>query len=243
MATIKLQNGKVITKDGKVSCECCSEINCEFGYVPFFQNGTNFNYNTFEITEEEYNFYTKNRAGEYEVSININNIDKISDIEIYGAGEEFTYQINETITVENTSRDRCHKFIEAFIPFVGRYRLKNDDEYIDENVNAEFSLALAFMFSNENGYKAHYAFQFGHNYTYNLNKYTESSYFNEPITESDITGYPISLGMIVDGNILNVPKMYKGLRGDGGWWYEEPAYTNESSVNISISTITEQNEV
>jgi hypothetical protein len=28
MATIKLQNGKVITKDGKVACECCD--NCYF---------------------------------------------------------------------------------------------------------------------------------------------------------------------------------------------------------------------
>jgi len=32
MATIKLQNGKVITKDGKVSCECCTDFQLTIKY-------------------------------------------------------------------------------------------------------------------------------------------------------------------------------------------------------------------
>jgi hypothetical protein len=49
MATIKLQNGKVITKDGKVSCECCY-CNTEFDIN---------SQNVFEITKEEHDSYRK----------------------------------------------------------------------------------------------------------------------------------------------------------------------------------------
>jgi hypothetical protein len=47
MATIKLQNGKVITKDGKVSCECCY---CNSSFEITDQN-------VFEITKEEHDKY------------------------------------------------------------------------------------------------------------------------------------------------------------------------------------------
>jgi hypothetical protein len=56
MATIKLQNGKVITKDGKVSCSCCY-CNNEFDIN---------SQNVFEITKEEHNAYR--RGGVWNIS-------------------------------------------------------------------------------------------------------------------------------------------------------------------------------
>jgi hypothetical protein len=38
MATIKLQNGKVITKDGKVSCECCEDEDCTEDYQEYSES-------------------------------------------------------------------------------------------------------------------------------------------------------------------------------------------------------------
>ena len=49
MATIKLQNGKVITKDGKVSCECCF-CNSDFSIT---------DQNVFEITRQEHDAYKR----------------------------------------------------------------------------------------------------------------------------------------------------------------------------------------
>jgi hypothetical protein len=56
MATIKLQNGKVITKNGKASCECCY-CNNEFDIN---------SQNVFEITKEEHNAYR--RGGVWNIS-------------------------------------------------------------------------------------------------------------------------------------------------------------------------------
>jgi hypothetical protein len=58
MATIKTQNGKVILKNGKVSCECCdSVLTC---------NGPTSGQNVFEISKEEYIKYSK--GGTWNVS-------------------------------------------------------------------------------------------------------------------------------------------------------------------------------
>jgi hypothetical protein len=51
MATIKTQGGKVLTKDGKVSCECCVE--CPSPEENVFNDLLN--KQIFEITKEEYN--------------------------------------------------------------------------------------------------------------------------------------------------------------------------------------------
>jgi hypothetical protein len=56
MATIKLQSGKVITKEGKVSCSCCGEV-C---------NGPISGQNVFEITKQEYDAYFS--GGTWDVS-------------------------------------------------------------------------------------------------------------------------------------------------------------------------------
>jgi hypothetical protein len=63
MATIKLQNGKVITKDGKVSCECCggADVDCNESFQITDRN-------VFQITKEEYNEYV--RGGTWSVSLN-----------------------------------------------------------------------------------------------------------------------------------------------------------------------------
>jgi hypothetical protein len=61
MATIKLQNGKVITKDGKVSCECC-EKECFSAYYTGL--------NVFEITKQEFNSYV--RGGNWNVEARFN---------------------------------------------------------------------------------------------------------------------------------------------------------------------------
>jgi len=56
MATIKTQGGKVITKNGKASCECCG---C---------GGPTSGQNVFEITKQEYDAYKK--GGTWNVSSN-----------------------------------------------------------------------------------------------------------------------------------------------------------------------------
>jgi hypothetical protein len=58
--TIKTQGGKVITKDGKVSCECCEEECID---------GPTSGQNVFEITKSEYTKYFK--GGTWEVSTNL----------------------------------------------------------------------------------------------------------------------------------------------------------------------------
>lgn len=58
MATIKTQNGKVITKDGKVSCECCG---CSGAFSITDQN-------VFQITKEEHDAYKK--GGTWNVFVN-----------------------------------------------------------------------------------------------------------------------------------------------------------------------------
>jgi hypothetical protein len=60
MATIKRkQNGKIITKDGKVSCECCETI-CNESFLITDRN-------VFQITRQEYNQYVK--GGIWSVSL------------------------------------------------------------------------------------------------------------------------------------------------------------------------------
>jgi hypothetical protein len=49
MATIAIQKGKVVLKDGKVSCECCG-CNADFSIS---------DQNVFEITKQEYDAYKK----------------------------------------------------------------------------------------------------------------------------------------------------------------------------------------
>jgi hypothetical protein len=49
MATIKLQNGKVVLKDGKASCTCCIRV-CNGSFLITDRN-------VFEITKSEYNAY------------------------------------------------------------------------------------------------------------------------------------------------------------------------------------------
>ncbi len=47
--TIKTQGGKVITKDGKVSCECCGGGGCECGNLAGAISLTKQQYNTFRL--------------------------------------------------------------------------------------------------------------------------------------------------------------------------------------------------
>jgi hypothetical protein len=62
MATIKTQNGKVILKNGKVSCKCCGIIcNGAFGTT---------DENVFQISKEEYDAYVK--GGTWDVNVVFN---------------------------------------------------------------------------------------------------------------------------------------------------------------------------
>jgi hypothetical protein len=86
MATIKLQNGKVITKDGKVSCECCETICNESFLIP--------DRNVFQITKQEHDQYEK--GGTWNCDINFQQRESVSTPQcsaIGGASRTFsTYQ-------------------------------------------------------------------------------------------------------------------------------------------------------
>lgn len=64
MATIKLQDGKVILKDGKVSCSCC-EADCNELF-----NITD--PNVFEITKQKYDQYFSGGTWQLSISLNVN---------------------------------------------------------------------------------------------------------------------------------------------------------------------------
>ena len=65
MATVKLQNGRVILKDGKVSCSCC---NCIYTEEEWQSVTASSPANVFEITKEEFNQYFK--GGSWQVDTN-----------------------------------------------------------------------------------------------------------------------------------------------------------------------------
>jgi hypothetical protein len=83
MATIAIQEGKVVLKDGKVSCECCG---C---------NGpTETGVNIFQITKEEYDNYYK--GGTWNISGNIKVSESAAD------GRSATSNSSGNFTVESS---------------------------------------------------------------------------------------------------------------------------------------------
>jgi hypothetical protein len=61
MATVKLQDGKVVLKDRKVSCECCGGKDCRMSFGVSDKN-------VFEITKQEYDRYFNGRTWLFEGS-------------------------------------------------------------------------------------------------------------------------------------------------------------------------------
>ncbi len=100
MATIKLQNGKVILKDGKVSCECCES--CSFDFPPE---------NYFLATIEEYNNWRK--GGIATVSASINFIECNLSI-----NEEIVIPKRSCIVGVNKFGSECNSETESTVPYI-----------------------------------------------------------------------------------------------------------------------------
>jgi len=235
--TIKTQNGNIITKEGKVSCECC-EPSCAFDSFAGFWGDGNFEYNTFEITREEYIAFSQSEVIEFNVAIS--HFEEVGDISDIGA--DFSFNISTTVTSSNQEFGGCVKLYESLIPFTGTFRYKLEDEdLVEEEVESDFYIVMGLFLSNEDGYKIHYEFRMRQEFE-TESRYTDSNYFIEPIDTSLLTGHPDPLSVEVDGNSLNTPKLYVGLSYDpfgiGGSWYEDPSYNSDISVGIQITTIT-----
>jgi hypothetical protein len=241
MATIKRKpNGKIITKDGKVSCECC-DINCDFTVYPSGEpNPNNFNFNTFEITKEEYYEYLKIKK--IRVHLIANALEEIGSLDSnFGARIEFS--INESLIFEpNLSNSKCFFTYFPVFQTIGTrsfvYEIPGGTEIITENYVQTIGIKLEVNLSNKNGYKVNYLFRVEPEVD---SEYTNSDYFITPIDPTKITGYPNNISISFDENLLTVPKLYKGPKGfpmdENQYWIDYDSYRANTNIQITATTI------
>lgn len=245
MATIKLQNGKVILKNGAVSCECC-EIICEKPQDQLVL------YNTFQITKDEYNYYLG--GGNLSLNYNISHqesylVDPSGEPEPFNISGEFSFQTSGSINPESGTEKNCDHVYTAQIETPASYR----ETYITQDVNYENlggNVGIEFEFQPklfvENGnYFVNYLYRI---YLYvtaseqNMEDiaYTDSFFTQFPQDDPLITGYISGLSLTVDGNLLETPKIYRGPGGLGSIYIPNnffvfaDGYTNSSSISFDI---------
>jgi hypothetical protein len=173
MATIKTQNGKVILKNGKVSCECCGEI-CDGEFETTDQN-------VFQISKEQYNAYAS--GGIWHVSTTWTQIESADPFE------------DSTITVSGTGSGSVSLFQEGCIHNVSGIAISNitfseDEESYVVQSEFGFGISLSLKIDNSTDNTKYYAKYIGF-----------SNVSSSELTESP-TGYPPNVNFNIDGNNL-----------------------------------------
>jgi hypothetical protein len=245
---IKTQNGKILTKNGRVSCECCEVfIICEKPLSSLVD------YNTFEITREEYEYYLN--GGKISLDYNIDHqesyqVDPTGQPLPFDISGEFSFNKSGLVDFETDLEPNCGHIYTATITAGATYRetyLTTDTDY--ENVGGDVSIVFELspiLFIENDSFFVNFDYQITMAVTADEENrediiYASSFFLDLNPSDPEITGYIDQFDILADGNSLEIQKTYRGPGGltaiyiPNNFFAFADGYVNNSNISFEIN--------